>query len=51
MAGLQVIAKDKKGNIKQDYEISRTEKTGKVVKTDALKQQQKEQQKNGRKTN
>jgi hypothetical protein len=42
MAGIQIIAKDKKGNIKQDYELSRTEKNGKVIKVDELKQKQKD---------
>jgi len=39
MSGLQIIAKDKKGNIKQDYEVSRTA-SGKVVKIDELKKKQ-----------
>ena len=38
MAGLQIIAKDKTGKIKQDYE--RTDK-GKVVKVNELKDKQK----------
>ena len=37
MAGIQIIARDEKGNIKQDYEVSRTANTGKVVKLDELK--------------
>jgi len=41
MAGIQIIAKDKKGNIKQDYEASRTA-VGKVVKIDELKKAQKD---------
>ena len=41
MAGLQIINKDKKGNIKQDYEVSRTAASGKVVKIDELKKAQK----------
>jgi hypothetical protein len=40
MAGIQIIARDKKGNIKQDYEVSRTA-SGKVVKIDELKKAQK----------
>ena len=40
MAGIQIIAKDKKGNIKQDYEASRTA-SGKIVKVDELKKAQK----------
>ena len=50
MAGIQIIAKDKKGNIKQDYELSRTEAKGKVVKIDEMKKAQAEKkQKDGRK--
>jgi hypothetical protein len=40
MAGIQIIAKDKKGNIKQDYEVSRNATSGKVVKIDELKAEQ-----------
>jgi hypothetical protein len=47
MAGIQIIAKDKKGIIKQDYELSRTNEKGKVVKIDELKKAQ--AAKNGRK--
>ena len=40
MAGIQIIAKDKDGNIKQDYELSRNNKDGKVIKIDELKKEQ-----------
>jgi hypothetical protein len=40
MAGFQIIAKDKKGIIKQDYEVSRNDISGKVVKIDELKKEQ-----------
>ena len=36
MAGLQIIAKDNKGKVKQDYEISRTS-SGKFIKINELK--------------
>jgi len=39
MAGLQIVAKDKKGKIKQDYEISRTADK-RIVKVDELKKEQ-----------
>lgn len=39
MAGIQIIAKDKAGNIKQDYEVSRTP-SGKIIKVDELKKAQ-----------
>ena len=41
MAGIQIIAKDKDGKIKQDYEVSRTDKKGKIIKIDELKSQEK----------
>jgi len=41
MAGIQIIAKDKTGKIKQDYEMSRTTASGKVIKVDELKKAQK----------
>jgi hypothetical protein len=37
MAGIQIIARDKNGNIKQDYEVSRTETSGRIVKINELK--------------
>jgi hypothetical protein len=36
MAGIQIIAKDKNGIVKQDYELSRTDK-GKFIKVNELK--------------
>lgn len=45
MAGLQIIARDRKGNIKQDYEISSTS-NGRTVKIDEMK---KAQEKGGKK--
>jgi hypothetical protein len=40
MAGIQIIAKDKDGNIKQDYEVSRTATSGRIVKVNELKEAQ-----------
>ena len=40
MSGIQIIVKDKKGNIKQDYEMSRTVSSGKVIKINELKEKQ-----------
>jgi len=37
MGGIQIIAKDKNGNIKQDYEVSRDKKSGKKIKVNKLK--------------
>jgi hypothetical protein len=48
MAGIQIIAKDSKGHIKQDYELSRT-KEGKVVKIDELKKAEEKLAKDGKK--
>ena len=44
MAGIQIIARDKKGNIKQDYEASRTA-AGKLVKINELKKLEEKQKK------
>jgi len=38
MAGIKIIAKDKTGKIKQDYELSRTDSEGKKIKVDELKE-------------
>lgn len=41
MAGIQIIAKDKNGNIKQDYELERTATSGKIIRVNELKDKQK----------
>jgi hypothetical protein len=40
MAGIQIIARDKNGKIKQDYELSRTA-SKKIIKINELKDKQK----------
>ena len=41
MGGLQIIARDKKGKIKQDLKVSRDKTSGKVVEVDKLKNEEK----------
>lgn len=41
MAGLKIVLRDKKGKIKQDYNIHRDKKSGKIVEVDKLKKQEK----------
>lgn len=38
MGGIQIIARDKNGQIKQDYEVSRDKKSGKKIEVNKLKQ-------------
>ena len=38
--GIQVVSRDKKGNIKQDYAAYRDDRKGKVVEIDKLKKQE-----------
>jgi hypothetical protein len=38
--GLQVVARDNKGNIKQDYAAYRDDKKGRVVEIDELKKKE-----------
>ena len=40
MAGLDIVLRDKKGKIKQDYHIHRDKKKGKVVEIDTLKKKE-----------
>ena len=40
MGGLNVVARDKKGKIKQDYNISRSKEKGKVIEVDKLKKEE-----------
>ena len=39
MAGLNIVARDEKGKIKQDYKIYRDPEKGKVVEVDKLKEE------------
>jgi hypothetical protein len=41
MGSLQIIQKDKNGNIKKDIEITRDEIKGKIITEDKLKKEQK----------
>ena len=45
MGGLNIVARDKKGKIKQDYNISRDKEKGKVIEIDKLKKLEKEKEK------
>jgi hypothetical protein len=38
MGGLQLIAKDKKGNVKQDFELSRDNNSGRKLEVNKLKE-------------
>jgi len=40
MAGMDIVLRDKKGKIKQDYSVSRDNKKGKIVKVDSLKKKE-----------
>ena len=40
MGGIEIIAKDKKGKIKQDLSVSRDNLKGKIVEVDKLKEKQ-----------
>jgi hypothetical protein len=48
MAGIKIIAKDKTGKIKQDYELSRTA-SGKSVKINELRDKQNSELKKAKK--
>jgi len=48
MGGISIIAKDKEGNIKQDYEVSRDNKSGKKIEVNKLKKEQDERRGNKR---
>jgi len=40
MAGMDIVLRDSKGKIKQDYHVSRTKEKGKIVKVDSLKKKE-----------
>ncbi len=43
MAGLQIVNRDSKGKIKQDYLVERTSKKGRVVEVNKLKEAEAEE--------
>jgi len=45
MAGLDIVLRDKKGKIKQDYHVHRDPKKGRVVEIDKLKKQEEKEKK------
>jgi len=53
MGGLEIVARDRKGKIKQDLRISRTLTSGKVVEVNQLKEKEEKnwRQKNERRGN
>ena len=40
MAGMDIVLRDKKGKIKQDYHVSRDKEKGKIVEVDSLKKKE-----------
>jgi len=42
MGGLDVVARDKEGKIKQDLHVSRDKEKGKIVEVDKLKKEEDE---------
>lgn len=40
MGGIEIVAKDKEGKIKQDLKVSRDKELGKVVEVDELKKKE-----------
>ena len=46
MGGLDVVARDKEGKIKQDLNVSRDKEKGKIVEVDKLKKEEDEWRRN-----
>jgi len=45
MAGMDIVLRDKKGKIKQDYHVNRTKEKGKIVEVDKLKKKELKEEK------
>ena len=45
MAGMDIVLRDKKGKIKQDYHVERTPEKGKIVEVDKLKKKELKEEK------